>query len=133
MIRIFASRQFVAFLLTGGVAALVNFLSRIVYSHWLGYSAAIFLAYLTGMITAFFLARVLVFRESRRSLHYSAAMFCLVNVFAAFQTWAVSLILADYLLPLFGVTRHVPELAHAVGIVVPVFTSFIGHKRLSFG
>lgn len=133
MIRIFASRQFAVFLLTGGVAAFVNFLSRIVYSNWLGYSAAIFVAYLTGMVTAFVLARALVFRESRRSLHYSAAMFCLVNVFAVFQTWVVSLLLAEHLLPWLGVTRHVPELAHAVGIVVPVFTSFIGHKRLAFG
>jgi hypothetical protein len=49
VIRHFFTRQFAVFLLTGGLAALVNFGSRIVYSHWMGYSAAILVAYLTGI------------------------------------------------------------------------------------
>ena len=51
MINEFASRQFVAFLLTGGTAALINFISRIIYNQWLGFSSAVILAYLTGMVT----------------------------------------------------------------------------------
>ena len=47
------------FLLTGGIAAAVNFGSRIVYSNWLGFSTAVVLAYITGMITAFVLAACL--------------------------------------------------------------------------
>jgi putative flippase GtrA len=31
-----------------------------------------------------------------------------------------------------GVTAYAPELAHAVGVVVPVFTSYLGHKHFSF-
>jgi putative flippase GtrA len=37
-----------------------------------------------------------------------------------------------YLLPIAGVTQWVPEIAHAVGVVVPVFTSYLGHKKFSF-
>jgi putative flippase GtrA len=42
------------------------------------------------------------------------------------------MLLAYYLLPWLGVTRHVFEIAHAVGVVVPVFASYLGHRRWSF-
>jgi putative flippase GtrA len=126
------SRQFAIFLLTGGIAALVNFGSRIGYSHWLDFSTAVILAYVTGMITAFILAKLFVFRESRQSLLRSAGFFVLVNLAAIVQTWAVSMGLAYYVLPVLGVVKFVPEIAHAVGVMFPVFTSYIGHKYWSF-
>ena len=132
MIQEFASRQFVAFLFTGGTAALVNLGSRILYNRWVDYSAAIILAYLTGMLTAFLLAKLFVFQESRQSLQRSALIFCLVNAVAVAQTWAISMALAYYVLPALGLTLYLPEIAHAVGVAVPVFTSYIGHKRFSF-
>jgi putative flippase GtrA len=132
MIRRLASSQFVRFLFTGGLAALVNFGSRIFYNQWMGFSAAVCVAYVTGMITAFLLARWLVFGKGEQSTHRSAAIFLLVNIFAIAQTWAVSILLADYLLPAMGVRRFVHEIAHAVGVMIPVFTSYIGHKRYSF-
>lgn len=64
MIQQFLSRQFILFLVTGGTAALVNFGSRIVYNQWVSFSIAIVLAYLTGMVTAFVLARWLVFKQA---------------------------------------------------------------------
>lgn len=131
MINAFASRQFVAFLLTGGIAALVNFISRIIYNLWFGFSAAVILAYLTGMVTAYVLARAFVF-TGRHSLSRSAFYFALINVLAIAQTWLVSLLLLHHVMPALNVVRFAPELAHAVGIVVPVFTSFLGHKYLSF-
>lgn len=130
--RIFLSRQFISFLVTGGIAAAVNFGSRIVYSLWWNFSTAIVLAYLTGMATAFVLARLFVFTDSSSRLGRSALLFALVNLIAIAQTWAVSVWLATQVLPALGMRRHVPEIAHAVGVVVPVFTSFIGHKYLSF-
>lgn len=132
MIQAFQSRQFLLFLLTGGVAAAANFSSRIVYSLWLDYSAAIAFAYLTGMIIAFALARLFVFKDARQSLHYSAMFFVLVNLLAVLQTWLISLGLAYYVLPWLGVDNFREEIAHAVGVAVPVFSSYIGHKYLSF-
>jgi len=130
--RIFLSRQFISFLVTGGIAAAVNFGSRIVYSLWWNFSMAIVLAYLTGMATAYVLARLFVFTDSSPRLGRSVLLFALVNVIAIAQTWGVSLWLATQVLPALGMRRYVPEFAHAVGVVVPVFTSFIGHKYLSF-
>ena len=132
MIQQFMSRQFFMFLLTGGIAAVVNFGSRILYSAWLNFSSAIIFAYITGMITAFVLAKLFVFKDSQLSVHHSAAFFILVNLVAVLQTWGVSMALAYYLLPWLGVTLFVQEIAHAFGVAVPVFTSYIGHKRWSF-
>jgi putative flippase GtrA len=128
----FMQRQFMLFLLTGGLAAAVNFGSRILYNLWLGFSASVILAYLTGMVTAFVLAKRFVFTESRQSLHRSALFFILVNIAAVLQTWVVSMTLAYYLLPAMGIFTLSREMAHAAGIAVPVFTSYIGHKRWSF-
>jgi putative flippase GtrA len=132
MIRSFMSRQFFVFLVTGGTAAAVNFGSRIVYNQWLPFSGAVILAYLTGMVTAFVLAKMFVFKESTQSTRRAVLFFTLVNAVAVLQTWLISMGLAFYLLPALGVTQFVKEIAHAVGVVVPVFTSYLGHKRWSF-
>lgn len=132
MIRAFASRQFLLFLATGGTAAVVNFSSRILYNQWLSYSSSILVAYLTGMVTAFILARLFVFTESSQGLRRSALIFTLVNVLAVIQTWGISMGLALYVLPAVGITRFEAEIAHAAGIIFPVFTSYLGHKHWSF-
>ena len=132
MMHQFLSQQFLLFLLTGGTAAAVNFGSRILYNVWLDFSSAVILAYITGMITAFILAKLFVFKDSRQSVRRSAAYFVLVNVIAVLQTWTISMGLAYYLLPSLGVTLFAREIAHAIGVAVPVFTSYIGHKRWSF-
>ncbi|GAC1607203.1 MAG: hypothetical protein NVS3B3_09640 [Aquirhabdus sp.] len=132
MIKQFFSRQFMIFLLTGGTAATVNFCSRIVYSRWLDFSSAVILAYITGMITAFVLAKLFVFKDGQQSVRRSIVFFILINVVAALQTWAISMGLAYYLLPSLGVTLFAREVAHAIGVAVPVFTSYLGHKRWSF-
>jgi putative flippase GtrA len=130
--RVFFSRQFVLFLIAGGTAAAVNFGSRIVYNLWLGYSTSILIAYLTGTVTAFVLARMFVFTETSHGVRRSAVFFTLVNVVAVAQTWAISMALANFALPGMGVSRFAPEIAHAVGVTFPVFTSYLGHKYWSF-
>lgn len=133
MIRQFATRQFLLFIFTGGIAAAVNFGSRIFYNVWTDFSSAILLAYLTGMITAYVLARIFVFNQTSQTLGRSAVIFSLVNVVAVIQTWVISLLLAEHFLPWLGMKVYVRELAHGIGIIIPVFSSYIGHKRFSFG
>jgi len=128
----FASRQFLVFLLTGGFAAAVNFGSRILYNQVMPFSSAVICAYLTGMVTAFVLAKLFVFRDSRQAVHHAAGWFIVVNLVAVAQTWGISMLLANWLLPRAGVHAHAREIAHAVGVAAPVFTSYLGHKRFSF-
>ncbi|SAL06432.1 GtrA-like protein [Caballeronia arationis] len=130
--KTFVSKQFLVFLLTGGFAAAVNWGSRIVYNFWMPYSAAIVVAYVTGMIVAFILARIFVFNNSTQSTGRSVMFFTLVNLVAVLQTWVVSIGLANYVFPQFGMYWHNRELAHLAGVAIPVFTSYIGHKKWSF-
>jgi putative flippase GtrA len=127
-----ASSQFLRFLVVGGFAAAVNFCSRIVLSLWLPYAPAIVIAYLFGLTTAFLLNRRFVFTGATNRLHHQMFWFVAVNALALAQTLLVSLLFADYLLPRFGISWHAETIAHAIGVVTPVFTSYVGHKRLSF-
>ena len=132
MIGAFRSRQFLTFLVTGGIAALVNFGSRILFNEWMPFWLAVVVAYLVGMLTAFVLARMFVFAGSTQSMRQSLLRFALVNVVAIAQTWIISMVLAYWVLPAMGLRHWVPEIAHAIGIMVPVFTSYLGHKHWSF-
>lgn len=132
MIRPFYSKQFFLFILTGGFAAAVNFTSRIIFNQWFSFSISIIFAYIAGMITAYLLAKFFVFKGSKQSASKSIFWFIAVNVFAVMQTLIVSIFLASYLLPLIGVMRWKLEIAHAIGVILPVFTSYVGHKKLSF-
>lgn len=125
-------RQFLAFVITGGVAAGVNVLSRIGFSTFLRFEYAILAAYAIGMVTAYLLARRYVFLGTSQGVRRSFAAFALVNLVAVFQTWLVSVGLRNLLLPVIGVTALVDLVAHGFGVMVPVFTSFWGHKYISF-
>ncbi len=127
-----ASRQFMMFLLAGGVAAAANFGSRILLSLALPYTVAIVLAYCIGMVTAFLLNRRFVFTEAENSFRSQAAWFIAINLFAVLQTLAVSLLLARWLFPRAGMDFYPETIAHAFGVAVPVATSYFGHKALTF-
>lgn len=128
----FLSRSFLLFLLTGGFAAAVNWSSRILYNIWMPFSAAIVLAYITGMIVAYVLAKLFVFKNSTQSAHRSIFFFIVVNLVAVLQTWGVSIVLTYYVLPALGWQWHPREVAHACGVALPVFTSYLGHKHWTF-
>ncbi|PTT64792.1 MULTISPECIES: GtrA family protein [Stenotrophomonas] len=126
------SRQFVLFLVAGGLAAAVNFGSRILLSQWLHYVPAIVIAYCLGMITAFTLNKLFVFSDAGNRLHHQVLWFIAINLAAVAQTIVISLLFARWVLPALGVDFHNETIAHAIGVAVPVVTSYIGHKRFSF-
>jgi putative flippase GtrA len=125
-------RQFMLFLAAGGLAALVNVMSRILLNFFMPYEVAIILAYLCGMTTAYTLNRMFVFGASGRSVHHEYARFALVNVLAVIQVWVVSVALARLVFPWMGFGWHAETVAHVIGVIVPTFTSYFGHKKFSF-
>lgn len=125
-------KRFALFIVAGGIAALANFGSRIALSEVIPYVPAIMVAYCIGMTTAFVLNRAFVFTSASNSIAHQATWFVLVNVAAVTQTVLVSLLFARVLFPRMGVTFHSETIAHAIGVVLPVFTSYLGHKHFSF-
>jgi putative flippase GtrA len=58
--------------------------------------------------------------------------FALVNLAAVAQVWIVSVGLARLAFPAIGFTWHAETVAHVIGVAIPVFTSYLGHKHFSF-
>ncbi len=125
-------REFTRFLVIGGFAALVNLVCRYLLNLVMGYSAAILLAYLCGMVIAFVLFKLHVFAASSVKTSDEVIRFTLVNLVTIIQVWAVSLFLAEWLFPRVGFVTYAHDIAHLIGVVVPVFTSYLGHRHFTF-
>lgn len=128
----FLSLQFLRFFLSALMAAAVNFVARYLLDPYLGYNKAIIVAYLIGTIFAFFLYQHEVFGKGARPLWQEIGLFAFVTFAAIAQTLIVSVILADHVFPAINWQWHSKEVAHFIGMGVPMFSSFLGHKYLTF-
>lgn len=125
-------KQFLGFVIVGGIAAAANVGSRMVFSRWLTFPPAIILAYIVGMIVAFMLNRLFVFRKTVNPLHRQAFWFTIVNLVAVAETLIVSLLLVDIVFPHIGFRWHTETVSHTIGVMAPIVTSFFGHQKLTF-
>ncbi|QTL05352.1 GtrA family protein [Aquabacter sp. L1I39] len=126
------SRDFLLFLLIGGLAALVNLVGRIIFNLVVDYQLAIILAYPPGMAVAFLLNRHFVFRADAHPAVGQIVRFALVNLLSLAQIWMVSVGLVDWAFPRIGFTWHAETIGHAIGLGSPVLTSYFAHKHFSF-
>jgi putative flippase GtrA len=127
-------RQFWAFVLVGGLAAIVNWFSRIMFSaQGMTFEVAVVVAYILGMATAYLLSRMFVFEKTGRSLAGEIWRFSLVNLGSLVVVFVVSVSLERWILPGMGWTWRPAELAHGVGVLSPVLTSYLGHRYFTFG
>jgi putative flippase GtrA len=125
-------KQFIAFLLIGGIAAGLNWSSRFLFSIWFDFPVSIVLGYFVGLTSAFFLMRRFVFRGASQSTKVQVPMFVFVNLLGLTQTLVVSLVLAKWVFPRFSSSLNPEASAHLIGVLVPVFTSYVGHKYFTF-
>jgi putative flippase GtrA len=125
-------RKVFTFLLTGGIAALVNVVSRFLLTPVTGFEASVVLAYLLGMVTAFTLFRIYVFGPSSRSIGSESYRFVVVNLGALALVFAISTCLARLVFPAIGFTWHAEDIAHLIGVAFPALTSYVGHSRYTF-
>jgi putative flippase GtrA len=124
--------EFFRFLWTGGLAAGVNLTSRYVLNKAMSFEIAVALAYLLGMLTAYVLARQLVFAPSGRAVISELKRFTIVNVFSAVLVWSISVGLARHLFPAIGFAFHPEDIAHFVGVATPAVLSYYGHRAYTF-
>ena len=127
------ARQFSTFVFVGGVAALVNWLSRMGFSAaGLNLTAAVICAYVIGMTTAYVLSRRFVFEATGQAVSGEVVRFMLVNLVAATQVWLVTIGLHDWLFPKIDFDWHAGSVAHGIGVASPVMTSYLGHRFFTF-
>lgn len=125
------SSQFSRFIVAGGVAAAINFFSRFLFSEFMSFEWAVTAAFFMGLSSGFIFNRLFVFADANNALRTQIAYYVLVNAFALLQTWFVSVYLASYLDGVIARTTA-EACAHLVGICLPVLTSYLGHKYLTF-
>jgi putative flippase GtrA len=123
---------FATFLVTGGIAAGVNIGSRWLFQFVMSYEIAVTLAYLCGMVTAFALAKLFVFKGAGGSTHGQFARFAMVNAVAFAQVFLVSEFFARFAFPAIGFRWQAETVAHVIGVISPVAASYLLHKRFSF-
>jgi len=131
-VRDYFTRQFILFLVCNTFAAGVNFGSRILFSFSMLYELAIVFAYCCGILTAFTLNKLFVFDAKQGNTGKQLLGFVIVNILGLAQTLLFSLLFRNLVFPAAGFVFYPDEAAHFIGIAIPVFTSFLGHKYFSF-
>ena len=132
LVNEFISAQFMRFFFSALAAAAVNFFARLLLDPYIGYNKAIVVSYLIGTVFAFFLYQQEVFGKGERPFWQEAGLFAFVTFAAIAQTLIVSVLLADHVFPAISWNWHSKEVAHFIGMGVPMFSSFLGHKYLTF-
>lgn len=125
--------EFLRFLVVGGLAASLNIGSRVLFSLVMGYVPAMVLAFFVGLSTAFLCNRIWVFTPSGKHWTVEAALFTAVNLVGLVQTLLISWALARLFFPWLGMVYHPETIAHSIGVLTPIVTSYLGHKYLTFG
>jgi putative flippase GtrA len=123
---------FLRFLLVGGIAAAVNVGCRAMISPFVPFEVAVLLAFPVALTVAYFLNRRFVFERSGNSVRQEYARFAAVNLLALLQVWIVSVTLSEWLFPLVGFVWHPELVAHVVGVLSPVATSYYTHRAFTF-
>ncbi len=126
------ANPFVRFLVTGSLAAGVNIGSRVLLSLVMPFEVAVVIAYLFGMVTAYILAREFVFEESGQTVGSEFIRFAAVNVVSLIQVWLISVGLVNWLFPMTQFTWNAEFIAHTIGVISPILTSYFGHKLFTF-
>ena len=124
--------EFARFIAIGGLAALVNLVSRYLLDYIMPFEAAVILAYMIGMVFAFLLFQKLIFGGSSGHRSRRVVRFVQVNLVGAGLAWAVSSLMARLLLPAIGWDFPPFEVAHFVGVAAPATSSYFLHKHYTF-
>ena len=125
----FFHNQFLIFLCTGGIAAFVNFASRIFLNSWMSFGLAVIVSYVLGMVVAFILFKLVVFKQDGDIIK-SLIKFILVNIIGIIITYYISIYVYSYLKN-YDIL-FVKEISHFLGLSITAITSFVGHKYFSF-
>jgi putative flippase GtrA len=138
-VRLFASKQFLVFLVVGGTAALVNFASgalvRLFWTSYAAYAASVTLGFLLGTAVSFVLNRRFTFRAGDAAVAPQAFRFLVAALGSVFLSVAVASVVlwAWELAGRRALTRpQVETLGHVCAIGVATVYNFLAMKFFAF-
>lgn len=125
--------EFVKFVGVGGIASIFNFFFRYFFNKYIEYEVSIIFAYIVGMMIAFGLNKLVVFRATNKSIYKQIGGFILVNLLGMLQTLIISVLFKNYIFVALNFNFFPAGMAHFIGLGSTAFTSYLGHKYISFG
>lgn len=123
---------FIVFVLIGGFCSVVNLVARILINQSTSYEVAIVLAFLIALTTAFLLNRTFVFKSAGGAWRGQFLRFLLVNIITLLQVFGLSELFARVIFPSMSFAFHAETIAHGIGLLSPLLTSYWAHKHFSF-
>lgn len=124
--------EFIRFVLTGGLAAIANLVSRYLLDYFLPFEAAVVIAYAIGMVIAFILFQRTIFGDPGTGLRRQVSRFVQVNLVGGVLTLLLSSVLARYVFPAIGWTFRPYDFAHFFGVCAPAISSYFLHKHYTY-
>ncbi len=124
--------EFARFVLTGGLAAIANLTSRYLLDFVMPFEASVAIAYLVGMVIAFFLFQRTIFGDPGTGMRRQVSRFVQVNLLGGVLTLLLSSALARYVFPAIDWTFRPYDIAHIVGVCAPAVSSYFLHKHYTY-
>ena len=125
-------RRIGRFIMAGGFGALVNWGSRFPLGEIMPFGASVIAAYVIAMFVGFFIYRAFVFEARDGSARSQLWRYVAVNLVGATEVYLISIALAHWFAPAIGWTLFVEPISHAIAIGIGAFTSYLGHRLLTF-
>ncbi len=126
------SSRFVRFLIAGGSSAVINLASRVLLNNFMSFEAAVIVAYLVGIVTAYTFSKIFVFEETGYGLATEFRRFFAVNMMSLAIVWVISVGLVVYVFPAITFRWHAELVAHFIGLSATSVVSYFAHKHYTF-
>lgn len=130
-VLLYFSKQFVYFIIAGGLSALLNFLIRLYLRSYFDIVLSAILAYCVALIFAFFLYRRFVFPFSEISLVVQGRRFLLIQL-GCMPIVVLTFSSLSKLFYFYGLGELSELLAHAISIGMPALITFLLYKLFVF-
>lgn len=128
---LYFSRQFLYFFFAGGLSAIINALSRILFREYFGLISSALIAYLIAFICAFVLYRRYVFPFSSVPLFTQGIKFFVIQLFSMPAVILVFALLSELFLYI-GFEANAEIIAHTISICLPALITFLLYKFIVF-
>lgn len=131
----FISKQFLRFLLVGGIAALANFLSRFAFQIIFPYTMSVALAFSLGTVISFIMNRSYTFAAYDEKAMIQFIKFILIAVVGIALAAAIAWIcMAIYRISRIDLVneKQMESLGHIIAIFLVTFYNFLAMKYFSF-
>lgn len=131
VLKTYFSKQFVTYILCGGLAAATQIAVRYGLEQYASFSLAVLLSYFCGMFVALVLYRFFVFDARATRMRRQFILFSLAYIAFLPLTWVVSVGAESALLVSFPPVES-RLLAHSLGVSLPVVLNFAFNKFVTF-